>query len=327
MQVRRFFQALALTLTACSSVAAFAETFPSHPIKMVVAFAPGGPSDLLARILATGMTKSLGQTVIVDNRSGAGGILGTQAVAQATADGYTLLFAGDSSLTVQPLLSPKNVSYHPVKDFVPLRMVASQANVLIANSSKGLLDVPTLIARAKAEPARVAFGSAGAGSPSHLIGALFQVSAGVDLVHVPYKGAAPAMTDLLGGQTDVMFVGVPVALQNARRKELAILAVSGAKRLPALPDTPTFAELGINGLGSESAAWWAVVAPTGIPESVHARLSNALQAAMNDVDVIKGFKAQGVDMLNLDGGTATKWIERDRTKWADVIKAKKITTE
>lgn len=326
MHPRRHVLSLALALLCAVPATGIAQTYPSRPVRLVVSFAAGGPTDAIARIVAMGMTKALGQQVIVDNRAGGGGMLGTKEASKAPADGYTLLFAGDAALTVQPQLS-KNAGYDAQKDFTPLRLVASQVNVLVASSAKNLPNVATLISRAKAEPGKLFFGSAGNGSPSHLIGELFKTNTGTDLTHVPYKGAAPAMTDLIGGQTDLMFVGMPVALQNEVRKELKLLAVTGAKRSPSLPNIPTFAELGIQGLGAESSVWWAVMGPPGLTPAVQARLDAALQSALTDAEVSKALASQGVDVLNLDAKTTAQWITRDYLKWGKLIKTNQITAD
>lgn len=326
MQVQRRFMALALAAALALPTAALAQAYPARPVKLVVAFAAGGPTDVLARIVAQGLSKTLGQQVMVENRVGGGGTIGTKEVVKAPADGYTLLFAGDAALTVQPQLT-RSAGYDAGKDFTPLRLVASQSNVLVVNASRGMADVKTLLARAKTKQGELTFGSAGNGSPSHLIGALFESQAGVDLVHVPYKGAAPAMTDLIGGQIDMMFVGTPVALQNASRKELVLLAVTGDRRLPALPNVPTFAEAGIHQLGSETAVWWSVMAPAGLPSAVSSALDEALRVALSDAQVQKNLNTQGVDVLNLDARATSQWIARDQAKWGALIRAKKVSAE
>lgn len=300
------------------------DAYPNRPIRMVVAFAPGGPTDILARLVAAGMTKALGQQVVVDNKAGAGGALGTHEVAKARADGYTVLFAGDAALTVQPQLT-KGVGYDGMKDFTPLRLLIGQRNVLVSNKSKGIVDIKSLVAGAKIKPDALSFGSAGNGSPSHLIGALFEAEAGVSLLHVPYRGAAPAMTDLLGGQVDMMFVGMPVALQSASRPEIVLMAVTGDKRSESLPNVPTFAELGIKGLGNETTIWWGLTGPSGLPADVRAKLVAAADAALNDPAVRKNLEAQGVDVLNQDASTLTQWIVRDTQKWGKLIRNKNIT--
>jgi len=322
--MNRRIRALAATLAiACASLTAHAdEAFPSRPVKMVVGFAPGGPTDVLARILATAMSRTLGQQVVVENRAGAGGAIGTDAVAKAPKDGYTVLFSGDGALAVLPQLA--TTPYDPQADLVPLRLVASQVNVLVSNASKGLPDMPTLLARAKASPGALTFGSAGGGTPSHLVGALMQSAAGIELTHVPYKGAGPAMTDLLGGQIDLMFVGMPVALQNAARKELKLIAVTGDRRSPALPDLPTFAEVGLSGLGNETGVWWALMAPSGTPPAIQAKLVAATRAALADPEARKTFATQGVDLLDQDAQTVSQWIARDHARWAELIRTRKI---
>lgn len=300
--------------------------FPNRPLKLVVAFAPGGPTDALARVVATGLSRQLGQQVIVENRAGGGGVLGTREVAKAQADGYTLLFAGDAALSVQPQLA-KNAGYDAQKDFTALRLIASQSNVLVVNATKGIPDVATLLQRARSRSGGISFGSAGNGSPSHLIGALFESQTGIDMLHVPYKGAGPAMTDLLGGQIDALFVGTPVALQMAGRKELLMLGVTGDKRLPELPQVPTFSESDVRGLGGETAVWWAVVGPAGLPPAVVARLESALQATLADPEIKKGLTTLGVETLSLDARTTLQWIVRDQAKWGALIRAKNISTE
>ncbi len=304
-------------------LAARADTWPERPLKVIVGFAPGGPTDTLARIFAGGLAGKVGAQVVVENKPGAGGLIGTQLVAKAQPDGYTLLFSGDGALTVVTQLNP-NTGYDALKDLVPLRLVTGQVNVLVGNTGKGLKDMPALLMRAKAQPGALTFGSAGIGTPSHLLGALFESATGVTLSHVPYNGAEPAMTDLVGGTTDMMFVGMPVALRQAARKELAIIAVSGDQRATALPDTPTFAELGIKGLGGESGVWWALMAPAGLPSAIGEQLMKAARETLADAGVRKQYAAQGVDVLDRDGATTTRWIERDRERWAKLIAAGKV---
>ena len=322
--LRRTVLPLMLSLLAAPGFALAAD-YPAKPVTMVVAFAPGGPTDSLARAVAVGLSKSLGQQVIIENKAGAGGILGTKAASRANPDGYTILFAGDAALSVQPQLN-KSAGYNALKDFTSLRVIASQSNVLIANQSKGIPDVATLKARAKAQPDTITYASAGNGSPAHLIGTLFESQAAVNLLHVPYKGAAPAMTDLIGGQVDVMFVGMPSAVQNKSRKDLVMLAVTGDKRSADLPDVPTFTELGIKELGSEVAIWWGIVAPAGLPADVAAKLEAASAAAMKDPEVTAALDKLGVEVVNKDAKTLVSWIERDTAKWAKLIAAKKVVT-
>ena len=326
MASRRSLFAAFLVLTFGATKVMAADDFPQRPIKLVVAFAPGGPTDVLARVVAVGMSKALGQQVFVDNKAGAGGAIGTDAVAHAPADGYTLLFSGDGALTVLPQMQ-KSVRYDPEKDLAPIRLAVSQVNVLVANAADKFNNVNDVLAAAKKDPGKLTFGSAGNGTPSHLVGALLESNAGVDLTHVPYKGAGPATIDLLGGRLDIMFVGMPVALQNASRKETTILAVTGDKRAPALPNVPTFAESGVKGLGDDVLVWWAVMAPAGVPQSVQAKLSAAVHAALTAPESRKAFALQGVDVLDQSGATVSKWISRDHARWAELIKSKKVSVQ
>lgn len=321
---RRKIVPLLFTLLAGSGLALAAD-YPTKTVTMMVAFAPGGPTDSLARVMAAGLSNALGQQVIVENKPGAGGILGTKLASRAKPDSYTILFAGDAALSVQPQLT-KSAGYDAIKDFTPVRLVASQANVLVANASKNIPDVATLLARAKAKPKSLTYSSAGNGSPSHLIGTLFESETGVDLLHIPYKGAAPAMTDLIGGQVDVMFVGMPTAQQNASRKDLVMLAVTGDKRRPELPEVPTFSELGIKALGSETAIWWGIAGPAGMSADVGAKLDAAVSAALKDPAVVSALATQGVDVLNQDAKAMRAWIVRDTEKWGKLIKDKKVVT-
>lgn len=326
MYPKRKFLTVALAGLMALPGLAVAQAYPDRPVKMVVAFPAGGPTDVLARIVAQGMSKSLGKQVVIENRAGGGGAIGTKDAAKAAPDGYTILFAGDAALTVQPQLT-STAGYDARRDFTPLRLVASQANVLAVNANTGIKDMAALLARAKARPAGMTFGSAGNGSPSHLIGALFESETAIDLIHVPYKGAAPAMTDLIGGHIDMLFVGAPVALQNAKRHDLVMIAVTGDKRLPGLPNVPTFAETGVRNLGAETAIWWSVMAPAGLPPAVAATLDDAIRASLQDQDVLKSLTSQGVDVLNLEARTTEQWIARDLNKWGALIRAKKISNE
>lgn len=323
---RRLLLAAIVTALPVLPFSAQAQNYPDKPVKLVVGFAAGGPTDILARIFATAFGKALGTSVIVDNKGGGGGAIGAQAVARSDPDGYTLMFAGDGQLALLPQMMTK-AGYETKRDFVPIGSVAGQSNVLIANKASGITDLPSLLAQAKAHPGRISFGSAGNGTPTHLVAALFENATGVKLLHVPYRGAGPAMADLLGGQTNLMFVGTPVALQQASRPQMAVIAITGNKRSPSLPQVPTFAEAGIRGMGDETAVWWAVVAPAQVPQAIQAKLVQAMKTAMADPELRAAIAAQGADVLDKDGATVTNWIARDHARWAGLIKSKKITTE
>lgn len=315
-----------VALAAAVPVLALAQAYPVKPLRMLVGFAPGGPTDILARIVATALSKTLGQSVVVDNRPGVGGALAAQALAKAEPDGYTVMFAGDGQLTLLPQLAG-NAGYVSLRDIAAIRTVAGQANVLLVHKASGLADLPSLIRQAKAQPGKISFGSAGNGTPSHLVGALLESAAGLDLMHVPYRGAGPAMTDFLGGRLDMMFVGMPVAVQNAQNDRIAMMAVTGAQRSARLPSVPTFAELGIKGLGEETDVWWALAVPAATPGAVRSRLDAALRQAMEDPQLRQAFVVQGVDRLDRDAAATVRRIETDQARWAQLIKAGKIGIE
>lgn len=304
----------------------WAQNYPARPIKMLVGFAPGGPTDILARIVASALGKTIGQSVIVDNRAGAGGALAAQQLAKADADGYTILFAGDGQMALLPQLI-KNAGYETLRDIAPIHTVAGQANVLMANKSSGITDLASLVRKAKAEPGRISYGSAGNGTPTHLVGALFEAATGVELLHAPYRGAGPAMSDFLGGRLDLMFVGMPVAAQHAGNDKLAVLAVTGDQRAARFPSTPTFTELGVKGLGAETDVWWAVVAPKGTPEPVRAHIDQAVRAALTDPQLQQAFATQGVAVVDRDATATIQRTEQDHARWAKLIKAGKLKIE
>lgn len=326
-QYRRHFLAT-LGAGLCSLVPglALAQEFPHKPLRMLVGFAPGGPTDILARIVATALSKALGQSVLVDNRPGAAGALAAQTLAKSEADGYTVMFAGDGQLTLLPQLSA-NAGYRTLRDFATIRTVAGQSNVLLVNKATGLSDLQAVIRQAKARPGKISFGSAGNGTPSHLVGALLENAAGIELLHVPYRGAGPAMADFIGGRLDLMFVGMPVAVQHAQNDKFALLAVTGAKRSTRLPAVPTFTELGMKGLGEETDVWWAVAAPVATPAAIQARLDAALRQAMDDPMVKQAFVTQGVDRLDRDAAATARRIEGDQARWSELIKAGKVSNE
>ena len=303
-----------------------AQEYPSRPVRMLVGFPPGGPTDILARILAAAMSRSLGQGVVVDNRAGAAGAIASQALAKAERDGYTVMFAGDGQLTLLPQMSPA-AGYSVQRDFALVRTVAGQSNVLIAHRRAGIEDMPSLLRAAQGRPGGLGYGSAGSGTPSHLVGALFENATRTELLHVPYRGVGPAMTDFLGGRLDMMFVGMPVAVQHAQNPKLVTLAVTGRRRSPRLPEVPTFAELGIEGLGDETDVWWAVAAPAGTPAAVLARLDAAVRDALGDPQLRQSFDAQGVELPDRDAAATVARIRTDEARWAALLKSGRIRPE
>ncbi|MBU6256792.1 MAG: tripartite tricarboxylate transporter substrate binding protein [Burkholderiales bacterium] len=300
-----------------------AKGYPTRPIRMLVGFAPGGPTDILARIVANALGKALDQSIVVDNRSGAGGAVAAQALANSAHDGYTILFAGDGQLTLLPQMS-SSIRYVTDRDLAVIRSMAGQSNVLMSNRSTGITDLPSLLRIAKAHPGKLTFGSAGMGTPSHLVGAMFEEAAQVSLLHVPYRGAGPAMVDFMAGQLDLMFAGMPVAVAQAKDQRFAILAVTGRARSPRLPQVPTFAELGVSGLGEETDVWWALTAPAGLPPQVLSRLDAAARAAIADPQLRRAFDEQGIEIVDRDATASLARIHADEARWSRLMKAGKI---
>ena len=269
-QRRLLIQALASAATGLALPAqAQAQAYPSKPIRLVVPFPPGGPTDIVARPFAQLLSELAGQQVVVDNRGGAGGSIGADAVAKSLPDGYSLLMGTVGTHAINPALYRK-LPYDPTRDFTPLGVVASAPVVVVVNAQAPYANIAELIAAAKKSPGSIAYGSAGNGTPGHLTGEMFAKAAGVELKHVPYKGSAPAVTDLLGAQIPLMFDPVQSVLQHVRGGKLRALAVSSAERSTVLPQVPTLNEAGLKGF--EATAWWAVFAPAGLPAPITARL-------------------------------------------------------
>jgi tripartite-type tricarboxylate transporter receptor subunit TctC len=263
---------LLLGIAACSVPALAA--FPEKPIRIIVPFPPGGPTDIVARPLAQLLGESVKQPVIVENRGGAGGSIGAEAVAKSPPDGYMLLMGTVGTNAINGALYPK-LPYDPVRDFTPIALVASAPVVVVVNAAVKIGSVKDLIAQAKAKPGQLGFGSAGNGTPGHLTGEMFAAATGLKLQHVPYKGSAPAVTDLLGNQIPMMFDPLQSVIQHVRSGKLRALAISAQKRSAALPDVPTLDEAGVKGF--ESTAWWAVFGPANMPADVADKLRNEIE--------------------------------------------------
>jgi tripartite-type tricarboxylate transporter receptor subunit TctC len=309
---------LALAAAAAAApLAASAETYPGKPITVIVPFAAGGTTDILARVVGQALGKELGQTVIVDNRAGAGGNIGAALAAKSPADGYTLLMGTVGTHAINQSLYRK-LPFDPVKDFAPLTRVAMVPNLLVANPAKPFKNVKELIAYARANPGRVNFGSSGSGSSIHLSGELFNTLAKVDMVHVPYKGSAPAVTDLVGGQIDIMFDNMPSAIQHVRNGRLRALAVTTAKRSPELPDVPTIAEAGVPGY--EATSWFGMLAPAGTPAPIVARLHGALVKVLAQPEVKKKLAEQGAEACSEKPEQFAAFIRSETAKWSKVVK-------
>jgi tripartite-type tricarboxylate transporter receptor subunit TctC len=316
---RRHIVLAALVAVAASAapVTATAQAYPTKPITIVVPFAAGGTTDILARVIGQALHKELGQSVIVDNRAGAGGNIGGALAAKAQPDGHTLFMGTVGTHAINQSLY-KKMPFDPIKDFAPLTRVAMVPNLLVANPAKPYKSVKELVAYAKANPGRVNFGSSGSGSSIHLSGELFNALAKVDMVHVPYKGSAPAVSDLLGGQIDIMFDNMPSAIQHVRAGKLRALAVTTAKRSPELPDVPTIAEAGVPGY--EATSWFGMFAPAATPAPVVAKLHAALVKVLADPEVKKKLAEQGAEPYSEKPEQFGEFIRKETAKWSKVVK-------
>ena len=299
-----------------------AEAFPNKPITLVVPFVAGGTTDILARIVGQSLGEELGQPVIIDNRAGAGGNIGGQFAARAPADGYTLFMGTVGTHAINEWLY-KKMPFNPTKDFAPLTRVANVPNLLVANPAQPFKNVKELISYAQAHPGQVNFGSSGSGSSIHLSGELFKMMAKVDMIHIPYKGSAPAVTDLLGNQIAIMFDNMPSAIQHVRSGKLRPLAVTTAKRSPELPDVPTVAEAGVPGY--EATSWFGLFAPTKTPTDVQAKLHAAIIKVLQKPDVIKKIGDQGGEVVTESQAEFAKFIAAENNKWKQVVKTSGAT--
>ncbi|WP_280187472.1 Bug family tripartite tricarboxylate transporter substrate binding protein [Delftia sp. PS-11] len=319
---RRGLQALAAAslaaLGALTGTAALAqEQFPSKPITIIVPFAAGGTTDILARIVSQALQQELGQTVIVDNKPGAGGNIGAVAAARAPADGYTLFMGTVGTHAINAALYSKP-GYDPIKDFSPLTRVANVPNLLVAHPSQPFKTVKEMIAYARANPGKLNYGSSGSGSSIHLSGELFRSMTGLDMVHVPYKGSAPAITDLLGNQIAIMFDNMPSAIQHVRSGKLRPIAVTTAKRSPELPDVPTVAESGVPGY--EATSWFGLWTQAKTPAPVQQRLYTAIAKVLKDPAVVKKINDQGGDVTIDTQAEFLSYIKSESAKWSKVVK-------
>ena len=296
---------------------ALAQAYPTKPVTIIVPFAAGGTTDILARIIGQALTAELGQSVVVDNRAGAGGNIGGQAAAKAAPDGHTLFMGTVGTHAINASLY-KKMPFDPVKDFAPLTRVANVPNLLVANPAQPYKSVKDLIAYAKANPGKVNFGSSGNGSSIHLSGELFKSLAKVDMQHVPYKGSAPAVTDLLGNQIGIMFDNMPSAIQHVRSGKLVPLAVTTAKRSPELPNVPTIAEGGVPGY--EATSWFGMFAPAGTPAPVLAKLNAAIVKVLGQPDVKKKINEQGAEVYSETPEQFAAFIQAESVKWGKVVK-------
>ncbi|HZQ61724.1 MAG TPA: tripartite tricarboxylate transporter substrate binding protein [Casimicrobiaceae bacterium] len=320
MKRRDFVAVLAGMIATTLTSAGHAQNYPNHPIRLVVPFAPGGGTDILARLLAPKVGEALGQQIVIDNRPGASSIIGTELVARAAPDGYTLLEV-DTSFAVNPSLQPK-LPYDSLKDLAPVIHLAAAPVLLVVHPSVPAKTLKELVALAKAKPGSLSYASGGNGASTHLAGELFKMVAGVDIVHVPYKGTGPAIADVVAGQVQMNFAGISSGRAFVESGRLRALAVTGDKRNPAMPDVPTFTEAGFPGV--DAGTNWGLFAPAGTPAPIIARLNAEFNRALRLPDVQSRITDLGYDAV---GGTPEQWAAAERAeieKWAKVVKAAHI---
>lgn len=319
--MRRTLSLLAIATWIMSAVGwcgtATAQDYPNRPIRLVVTFAAGGSSDVLARLVANAMSKGLGQTIFVENRPGAGGRVGAAVVAHATPDGYTLLFGTIGTHGIGPALY-KNLEYDPIKDFAPIGLLHKLPNVLIVNPSVPAKSLRELIDYARSNPGKLTFASAGNGSVSHLCGELFKTEANIDILHVPYKGGGAAMPDLISGRVSMMIETIPNALPPVRSGLMRALGVTTITRSAAAPDIPTFAESGLPGFDVSS--WTGLFAPAGTPPAIVERLNKETLRIMHDQAYLDQLKALGTDAASSSPEAFGAFVREEITRWTAVVK-------
>jgi tripartite-type tricarboxylate transporter receptor subunit TctC len=313
--------ALFLVLAAGSALAT--AQWPTKPIRMVVTYAPGGGADLMARLIAPKMQESLGQPIVVENRGGAGGTIGADLVAKSAPDGYTLMLDA-AGLAVSPSLYPR-LAYDPVKAFAPICLLVVFPNILVVNPAFEARSVRDLIALAKKYPGKIAFASSGNGSAQHLAAELFRQRAGLDMIHVPYKGGGPALQDVMGGQVPLFFANMASGLPHVKSGKLRALAVTGSKRSASAPEVPTIAESGVPGY--EVYEWNAVFAPAGTPPDIIARTYAAIVRALAAPEVKERVASLGGEIAALSPADTDKWVRAQVESWARVIKDAHIRLE
>ena len=307
---------LAAIALALAAPLVMAQEYPNHPVKIIVPFAAGGPADVYARFLSQRLQESLGQTFIIDNRPGGGSLIGTDAVAKSAPDGYTLLLMSNTHTVNESLFATK--PFQLMRDFAPIAPINSSDLVLVARNGLPMSSVRELVAAAKAKPGALSYASSGPGTPYHMAGELFKAMAGVDILHIPYKGSSGARTDILGGQVDMMFDAVPSMVEQVRAGKVKALATTGLVRSAVLPDVPTIAEAGVPGY--EATIWLGLMAPKATPPAIVARLHAEVQKIVSNPDVAKAWKAQGATPMTMSVAEFTRYLNDDIVKWARIVK-------
>ena len=319
-----WFRLLACALLSATAVAAQAQTFPTKPIRLVCPFPPGGAVDIASRAIAAELSKTIGQPVSVENKPGAGGNIGGVEVARSAPDGYTLLMTTSGINGINPVLYRK-MPFDPNKDLTSVAALVSLSNVLVAHPSVKAANVAELLALLKSNPGKVTFASSGSGTSIHMSGEMFMHLTGTRMIHVPYKGSAPAITDLLGGQVQVMFDNIPSALPHIRSGKLRALATTGAKRDPALPDLPTIAEVGVNAY--EAGVWFGLAAPAGTPADVIAKISTEAIKGTRSPEFVKRMTELGYVIMGQGPEQMTAMLKAEIERWTPVIKASGAVVE
>ena len=325
MRIGKILLCAALALgVRCGIVDAQAQSYPSRPITLVIPFPPGGSTSIVGRVIADKMSQLLGQGIVVDNRGGAGGTVGTKFAAKSEPDGYTILLGYTGTLAIGPSLY-KNSGYDPRTSFAPIGMIGNAPSVMAVHPSFAPKSVAELIAYAKANPGKVNFGSAGVGSVNHITGEYFARSAGITLVHIPYKGTGPALTDLLGGHIPMALAPIPAVHANVSAGLLRALAVTGKTRSSLMPDVPTIAEAGLTGF--EASLYYGLVAPAGTPRPIIDKLNTELRAALASEDVKRQLALDGTEVSPSTPEQYADFIDQDERKWSELVKASGVEPE
>ena len=311
------FRLTVLLLSLAFASGANAQAWPSKPIRIIVPYAPGGSTDIFARLLGERMSSALGQSVLIDNRAGAAGNIGADAVAKAAPDGYTLLMATTGVMAINQALY-KNLSYDAAKDLEPVAFVASITNVLIVSAESPLKSMADVLATARRAPDQLSFASSGAGSSTHMSAELFKSMAAVNLLHVPYKGSGPAMLDLIAGRVSLMFENMPGAVPHIKAGKVRALAQTGLKRTLALADVPTVAEMGV--AGYESLSWSGIALPAGAPRDIVARLNREINTILAQPEMRQKLAEQGAEAIGGTPEAFAQHVRREREKWSGVVR-------
>jgi len=318
--VKKIFALAGLVL--CLATAAAAQDYPTKPVRLIIPFPPGGSNDVVGRMIATHVGEQLGKQIVVDNRSGAGGVIGTEVAANSAPDGYTLLIISLAHAVNPWLYKP---TYDPIKSFAPIGILASGPNVLAVNPTLPVNSVKELVALAKQKPGDLQYASAGIGSFQHMGGELFKLEAGVDMLHVPFKGGGPAMIDVIGGHTQLVFSSLVQTTPHIKSGKLKALATGGTKRNPVLPDVPTVAEAGVPTY--EAVNWWGLVAPAGTPQPIIDKLHKAITAVQTSPEVKKQFASEGAEIVQMSSSEFGTFMETEMKKWERVVKEGRIKAE